>query len=263
MEVKTRILFYDIETTTNNIEKFDTYREGHPFEENRSWHVVSISCKWSDEKETIVKTLADFPRFKKDELDDKFLIRWFHKEYGKAEITCAHNGDRFDNKRINTRFAYHGLDPVTPGKSVDTLKALKKYFSLNSNSLDYACQYFGIGEKYKGEDIPYYTLDKKALWSGVLKGELEAFKIMAHYNKIDVIQLEKLYLFLEKWIWLTPSKWDSGRECPKCGSTKTQKRGFKIRNNKKYTHHQCQDCAEIDTKNSWFFGDLIVKKVKV
>jgi hypothetical protein len=40
-----------------------------------------------------------------------------------ADIICAHNGDAFDIKKINSRLITNGFKPPSPFKTIDTLKA--------------------------------------------------------------------------------------------------------------------------------------------
>jgi uncharacterized protein YprB with RNaseH-like and TPR domain len=47
--------------------------------------------------------LPDFPRYKRSKHDDKDLCGLLHRLMDEADIICAHNGDAFDIKKINSR----------------------------------------------------------------------------------------------------------------------------------------------------------------
>ena len=69
--------------------------------------------------------------------NDLEIIKGIHKLINEADILLTHNGDKFDIKKLNARFIFHGLDPIAPKQSIDTLKIAKKYFSFTSNKLEY------------------------------------------------------------------------------------------------------------------------------
>jgi hypothetical protein len=61
------------------------------------------SYKWAHEKTVKTAALPDFPRYKRHRHDDKDLCAVLHRLMDEADIICAHNGDAFDIKKINSR----------------------------------------------------------------------------------------------------------------------------------------------------------------
>src|SRR5690606_21341820 len=83
----------------------------------------------------------------KNKTDDTNLIRDLWKLFDEADILIAHNGDAFDKKKANTRFWAAGLKPPSDYKTIDTLKAARRVFKLDSNRLDAIGEFLRIGGK--------------------------------------------------------------------------------------------------------------------
>lgn len=108
-----------------------------------------------------------------------------------CDICIAHNGDRFDIKKINARFLFHGLPPPRPYKTIDTLKISRRNFGLSSHRQDDIGKFAGTGRKLKTD---------KDLWLDCIKGKKKALKQMKFYNAQDVVLLEKNYRKFLPWI---------------------------------------------------------------
>jgi DNA polymerase III epsilon subunit-like protein len=81
--------------------------------------MLSWSFKWLDGKH-ITKGLCDYKTFKKDKTNDKELVTELWELFNEADILIAHNGDRFDRRKSNTRFLKHHLTPPQPYQTIDT-----------------------------------------------------------------------------------------------------------------------------------------------
>lgn len=131
-----------------------------------------------------------------------------------ADILVHQNGDRFDLPTLNTRRIKHGLTPLPPRKTVDTLKIARSQFKFGSNRLESLAVELGLDEGKIKTDF--------SLWSRCMEGDVEAFEEMIRYNKRDVEVLEKVYLALRPWDQRHPSLALYGDieeiTCPKCGS---------------------------------------------
>lgn len=79
--------------------------------------------------------------------DDGNILQKIHDLMESADILAGHNVDRFDIRRLNTRFARHGLEPVIGKKTYDTLKIARSKMAFESNKLDYISQWFGFRPK--------------------------------------------------------------------------------------------------------------------
>lgn len=220
-----------------------------PYEANAVWverdtHLLSFAVSWGDDKKVQTFALPDYPRYKKDIHDDGPLVRDLHRIMGEAEIIVAHNGDAFDIKKANARFAVHGLPPPAPAKSVDTLKIAKRSFKFDSNKLDNIARYLGIGRK-----LPHTGAD---LWRRCYHGDLSAWPMMRRYNAHDVTLLKGVYFKFRPW-GNTPDirLYTDESGCPACGSKDTIHRGILVYRTKKRYRHSCKDCGK------WFSGEII------
>lgn len=230
-----KILYYDIENSPSLGYFYDLWKEGNIVWTKNDWYMLSFAYKWQGGK---MKhwALPDFKDYKPGSENDKRLVRELWKLFNEADITIAHNGDRFDRRKANARFAYWGLPPPAPYKTVDTLKVARSQFYFTSNKLDDLAKYFGFGGKmvHTGFD----------LWKRCMAGDLKAWSKMVKYNRRDVVLLEKIYLRLRPWIknHANVTVMDERKVCPKCGSTKIQFRGFYTNATTMYRRIQCMSC---------------------
>ena len=135
----------------------------------------------------------------------------------------------------------HGFGPYSPVRVVDTLIAAKKHFGFTSNKLEWTSKYLTDEPKSKHKQFPGFEL-----WEQCLADNPLAWKEMEKYNVQDVVATEKLYLRLRPWISSHPNLGvynGLDHACPKCGSTKVQKRGESVSQASRYQRYQCSDCG--------------------
>lgn len=232
-----RILLYDLETTHNILAKFDL-KEEYTSHLNiiQERFIVCAAWQWFGEK-TIhsVSVLDDAKRFAKDPADDFHVVKTLVDLINSADVIVAHNGNRFDNRYVQTRALVHGLGPYAPVASIDTYKTAKNQFYLNSNRLDYLGKLLKVGGKM---DTP------SGLWLKALKGDRAAIKTMLAYNKVDVKVLEGVFRKLQPYMPDHVNRELFGATgCPRCGSHKIQSRGTHKAIGKVYRRYQCQKCS--------------------
>lgn len=235
MKTEPRILFLDVENTPTLGFFYDLWKEGNIVSTEKDWYMLSIAYQWAGEKTVKCLGLVDYPRYLRDKEDDHSLLVDIWKLLDEADIVVAHNGDRFDIRKINARFLKHGMKPPSPYKTVDTLKVAKKYFAMNSNKLDTVANYVGVGGK-----LP--TIGIK-LWKACMEGDPKAWALMKKYNKRDVELLVDIYYKLRPWMTNHPHVdiWAEEAACPNCGSS-GQKRGFeKLKNGRRKQRYQCKN----------------------
>jgi len=229
--MKPKILFYDIETSPNLAYVWGMY-EQNVIAYKKEWELLSFAYKWQGESKVTCIT-------RKNQKDDKTLLLHLHKILSQADIVVAHNGDQFDNKKANARFIIAGLPPVTPYRSIDTKKVAKAHFNFNSNSLDNLGKTLKLGQKAKHEGFD--------LWLGCMANKPSAWKKMIHYNKQDVVLLEKIYNKMLPFINNHPNVAQiEGKPdgCPKCGKTTTlQSKGFRYTTAGTYRRFHCIGCG--------------------
>lgn len=237
MNTQPKMLFIDIETSPlmgavwklwdNNL-SLDMIED--------EWFIMSYCAKWLGSDDIIYNDC-------RHELEDDYvLLKDIHELMNEADFIVAHNGDKFDIKKINARFMLNGFEPPSPYKTIDTLKMAKKSFAFTSNKLEYLTDKLCANKKLTHGKYPGYKL-----WKECLAGNMEAWNEMEEYNIMDVVSLEELYLILRPWhpnhpLIYTPES-PEDYICPKCGGTHVQKRGkYVSKTGIKYQRYQCQEC---------------------
>jgi len=102
-------------------------------------------------------------------------------------VTHYGNDYRYDVPFTRTRAVSLGIPFPTHGtiKQQDTFTILKKKFKLPRNRLETACRVI-LGSSQKTHLDPI-------IWRRASRGDEAALKYIVRHNKIDVIELEKLY----------------------------------------------------------------------
>lgn len=234
-----RILILDIETAPifgavwglfNNFVSLEQIRD--------DWFILSYSAKWLNDEVLEYRDQRASPNIE----DDRALLGRLWELLDEADIVVAHNGRRFDVKKINARFILNGYHPPSPFKIVDTLETARRNFAFTSNKLQYLADRLTTTKKRQHGKFPGYLL-----WQQVLLGNQEAWEEMELYNRDDVLALEELYLLMLPWDEKAPNfglyVQDEAPVCPRCGShdvaesDKTHKLAVG-----EYRLFQCQTC---------------------
>ena len=123
-------------------------------------------------------------RFKKDPLDDTFLLERLWDILDKADVIVAHNGS-FDKGWILGRFVQLGWELPSKFSLVCTYRGLHSY-NFTSKKLDRLSRQLLDTQKIST------TVD---LWMGCSNGDVEAFEKMLEYNIGDIYDtLYKVYM---------------------------------------------------------------------
>jgi len=203
-------LFFDIETSP--IVAY-TWRVGWKLNigtDNiiQDWKIICISYGWEDEDK--VHTLT----WDKNQCDKQMLID-FIKIANTADELVAHNGDRFDIKKIRTKCIYHRIPMFPNYRTLDTLKKAKSGFTFNSNRLDYIAKYLGVGAKLEHEGFN--------MWVKCMQGDKDALADMVKYCEMDIVVLQDVFLVMQSYIKQNQhvGTLNMGRkcDCPSCGSS--------------------------------------------
>lgn len=204
------------------------------------WTILSVSFKWLGDKKTEFHSTGG--RGESKVRDDKPLMAKIWKFLDEADIVVTQNGKSFDIKKINARLIMHGFPPYSPIKLIDTKLVAKKHFAFTSNRLQWMTEHLTKTKKSKHKKFPGFEL-----WTECLKDNPAAWKEMAEYNRIDVVSMEELYLRMRPWIEGHPNlaayTESTAHECPKCGSTKVNKRGRALTQTGEYHKFQCTNCG--------------------
>lgn len=236
-----KVLLLDIETAPILANIWQMWQDVRNTEALLSdWYIMTWAAKWLGSDKVMSMSLADTKGYRPGSEADRPLLEGMHALMNEADYVIAHNGDKFDIKKINTRFLEHQLSPPTPYKSIDTLKIAKRYFSFTSNKLDY------LAKKLLGEGkLKHNGL---ALWQGCVTGDPKSWKTMLEYNEKDVVLLERVYLKLRAWDHLHPNfAVHSDKEelsCTVCGSSNVKATGDTVKTvTGAYIGYVCNDCG--------------------
>lgn len=221
-EPKTLIL--DIETAPIAAHVWGIWQQNVALDFLRAdWYILSFAAKWLGKRAV---EYVDQSTERNIENDTRLLkVLW--KLLDEADLVVAHNGRKFDLRKINSRFLKAGMKPPSPYKIVDTLEIAKKHFAFTSNKLEFLTGTLCTTKKLKHKKFPGVEL-----WVEVLKGNPVAWAEMKRYNVRDVTSLEELYLKLRPWNTTQPNAgvFIGGDKpvCSKCGSTHVNRRGVSV-----------------------------------
>lgn len=235
-----KILLLDIETAPLITYVWSLYKEvnSHDFIIEDS-HILSWAAKWLDKKPIMCKALCDYKLYKTEKTNDKQLLEDLWKLLDEADLVISHNAYKFDLRKINARFLYHGITPPSPYRVIDTLKEAKTYFKFSSNRLDYLGQFLKVGKKLKTGGFE--------LWEEVLHGKMSAWRKMKRYNIHDIVLLEAVYLKLRPYMktHTNVGLYSEYKDlvCPKCGSKNWIYRGNYYSHVTAYKRISCNDCG--------------------
>lgn len=223
--MKPKVLLLDIETAPNIGYTWGKY-EQNVIEFKEPWYILSVAYCWLGKPVHVVAL---------DTLTEKEVLQRVHTLLSNCSVAIAHNGDKFDFKKLNTRFIVHGLKPPAPYKTVDTRKVARNHFGFSSNSLNDLGKELGLGQK-----VVHTGFD---LWKRCMRGEKSAFRMMRRYNAQDVRLLERIYLKLMPWMKTHPTIWVDNGKCSRCQGDKFQSRGYEITKKARFRKLQCQGCG--------------------
>lgn len=200
-------------------------------------YILSWAAKWVGHDTVFADALYYNPDYTAGTEDDKRMLEGLWNLIDEADFVVGHNSDQFDLKWIRGRFLLAGMPPTSPTRPIDTLKIVKRNFKFNSNKLENILQLmYGEGKMDSG-GMP--------TWIGCVKGDAESWENMIEYNKIDVVQTERLYLDIRAWDHLHPSAAMHVRgefNCTVCGSWDVEEvpNKYVYTNSSKYQLFQCK-----------------------
>ncbi len=203
----------------------------------KDWSVLSWSAKWLFDNKIMSQKVTPREAMNRE---DKSIIKKMWKLLEEADIVIAHNGRKFDVRKINTRFLKNGLGPPMTYSIIDTLEVLKRNFLISSNKLDYVNRFLDIDRKIE---------TSMKLWDRCVTGDKSALKEMEDYNRQDVVALEELYMILRPWMKSHPNMSlyvdTGGKRCPTCNSYHLKEKGHYYTPAGKYGAFRCLDCGAI------------------
>jgi hypothetical protein len=218
------VLYYDIETTPQlqyawGSGKWDT----RPLKVVKPRYILSVAYKWEGGDRPHFVGINQDPAFVPDHpftkpkpRIDRWVLGALWHLFDLADMTVAHNNDRFDLKRTNARMIAAGMPPPRPSKSMDTLKMYRKVAAFPSNSLNELARELDLGEKVAHSG--------KGMWFECMTGNPNAWANMERYNLMDVELLYDVYHTILPWMTNNPGLNTAGHVidgrpvlCPKPG----------------------------------------------
>lgn len=233
---RVRLLFYDIETSPMVSNHWDPKTDYIPPDLviNDDRIMLTWSAKWSDAPEVISAALTKQEAF---EEDDSRIVCKLAELMRRADYVVAHNGNRFDYKRVNTRLLLTKSPPLGHVQMIDTLTIARSSFDLPYNRLNYLATKLGFGEKLH---------TNFQLWRRAAKGDTKALKEMRAYNEQDVILLEHVFHAMTPYAKKLPRLVDAAEWrqelCPYCGSEERKPSGVYRTGVNTYPKFQCGKC---------------------
>ena len=213
-------------------------------EDNRSY-MMSIAMKWlGEDKIHYFETRTE---------DDKELVKETLKFLEEADIVIAHNGKKFDMKKINAYAIMNGLNPPSPYRQIDTLIEAKKHFLFERNTLAHLADALGCSPK-----LDHAKFKGFELWKECMAGNEEAWAEMKKYNIQDINTLEEVYLKMRPFIKAHPSLVTMAnsfeKRCVSCGSKKIHEDGYSVTNVSKFQRYKCDDCGSYSRSRKNLIG---------
>lgn len=189
---KPRILIYDIETAPLLGYCWSLWQNNVSLNQIHSdWHVLSWAAKWLGEDTVYYQDQRNAEVIE----DDYEILQGIWEMLDQADFVITQNGKKFDQKKLNARFVIHGMKPPSTYRHIDVLQITKAQFGFSSHKLQYMTD--TLCKKYKkSTHAKFAGFD---LWKACMEGNLEAFCEMEHYNTLDILSLEELFLIVAPW----------------------------------------------------------------
>ena len=187
-----RELYLDIETSPNMAFLWSLRVPGgyvNPDMIVKDWMVISWAASWVGEREVYSGVLTSRQAKK---WDDSKILHPLWNLLDDADVVIGHNHDRFDLKKLNTRFLVHNFGVPRKYRTVDTLKVARKNFAFESNKLDFLNARLG--------NLPKHEMHLSDWVNICLSGDPKTLEKMARYNRGDVVEGKKLYERIREWV---------------------------------------------------------------
>lgn len=231
---KPKVLFLDIETKPAIVVSFGI-RDQHIGHKQilKNGGVICVGLKWSGEKRATV--YSDW------EHGHEGMLKVVHAALEEADAVATYNGAAFDLPKLQGEFLLAGMPPAPHVTQIDIYRSVRR-LGFISNKLDYIAPLLGLGGKVKHDGLE--------LWLKVMDGCPKAQARMSKYCAGDVELTEKVYNHVRGYIHNHPHMGTiHPKDCPACGSSRTQARGLHRTKASIRQRYQCQACG------SWSMGN--------
>lgn len=240
---KPKILFYDIETSLAKSYHFQQWKVNLSQKQKiQESHLLSHAWAWGDGEVTgSILTREEMLAH-----DPERLVLECWSLLDNCDVLVAHNGKRFDVRKVNSYFLQYGLPPPSPYRVIDTLLIAKQKFALPFNSLAYLAEFLDVEQKIDTGGVD--------LWIQCDQGSQEALDKMNEYCMGDIVTLRGVYNRLIGWsndgVNLALYS-DHGASCPHCSSDDVSVIQGKYSHTvaRKYQAYRCNGCGAVLRSN--------------
>lgn len=224
--------------------------EASALEANRGF-VFCIGWKWLGLPKVNLIRHRDAHGFKKNILDDRYVLREFSKIFNQADMHVAHYGGKYDLPFIQTRLMMHGMAPLANVPIIDTWRISRFKLKLSNNRLDTISRAAPVQKGQKREEKTYLDV---STWIKAATGHIPSIKYIEDHCIADVKVLEQTYLAIRAFAGPVPNLSKVGgvstEGCPTCSSPMIQRRGYKLTERGNKQQYQCQTCKH------WFCAPM-------
>ena len=252
-----KTLYFDIETTLAKSYHWGQWQQNLSVKQQiQESHMLSHAWAWGD-GEVFSSVLTPEEVLNQD---DERIVYEIWSLLDNCDIVVAHNGKRFDVKKVNGYFLKYGLPKPSSYKVIDTLEIAKKHFNLPFKSLEYLAKFLNVELKQDSGGIQ--------TWIDCDRGNPEALATMEFYNRGDVVTLREIHNKLKGWdnngVNIALYNDDHDTLCTHCGgddiSVITDK--FAYTPQRKYQLYRCNSCkAVLRSNKKEGVGNKLVKVV--
>jgi hypothetical protein len=236
-----KILVIDIETSPIEGYVWGTWDQNLNLDQiKEDWSILSYAAKWVGQRQAIYADTGG--RGPGKVRDDSILMQGLWDLMHAADIVVAHNGLKFDIKKINWRLLMHNFTPYSPVRVIDTLRVSRSLFAATSHKLGWLSQKMTDTPKDEHRQFPGWKL-----WLECLADNPKVWSAMRRYNVKDIRATEKVYMRQRPWIYnhynLAVYIPGIGYSCPRCASTELTPDGIDATQSTTYIRYQCKGCG--------------------
>lgn len=239
-----QILYYDIETTLAKSYHWGQWKQNLSVKQQiQESHMLSHAWAWND-GEVFSSVLTPEEVLSQD---DERIVYECWSLLDNCDVVVAHNGKRFDIKKVNGYFLKYGLPKPGSYKIIDTLEIAKKNFNLPFKSLEYLAKFLGVELKQDSGGIQ--------TWIDCDRGCPEALETMRYYNEGDIVSLRDIHKRMKGWDnnGVNIALYNEGHDalCTHCGSDDVQilTDKFAYTPQRKYQLLRCNSCQAVLRSN--------------
>lgn len=209
--------------------------------------MIGVGLMWEGERKSTF--YSEFHHGRRE------MLEVVHAALDEADLVAGYNSQGFDVPWINGELAREGFLPPSPHKNIDLYRIAKKHFRFPSHKLQYVSTALGLPGKHE--------TGGHSLWVKCMEGDAAAWAKMERYCNRDVTLLPKLLNKLRPWanglnfsLYEEPEiDPETGKPvaqymCPGCVSPNVQRRGWAVKQTRRYRRYQCQACGLWSTDTS-------------